>query len=173
MTERDIQIALYRFAIGKGQKWIIPNVQHFADWESDLLSVTTSGLVHEFEIKITKSDFLADFKKTPFRRHGRFQSRHEWLANASVKRRPNYFWFAVPAGLLLAEDVPAHAGLIWIEDKSQYLYSRVLIVKKAPRLHTDKISDKDKMKIAEKMMYRFWNMAKARSELSLSMDGTP
>ncbi|MEE9408203.1 MAG: hypothetical protein V3V28_09025 [Polaribacter sp.] len=32
-------------------------------WESDFFSITKTGFAHEIEIKISRSDFLADFKK--------------------------------------------------------------------------------------------------------------
>lgn len=34
------------------------------DWEADLFSVTSSGYTYEIEVKISRSDFFADFKKT-------------------------------------------------------------------------------------------------------------
>jgi len=43
-------------------RYPLENVYLFR-WESDFLSVTKEGLVYEFEIKLSKSDFKADFKK--------------------------------------------------------------------------------------------------------------
>ncbi|WP_336734510.1 hypothetical protein [Chryseobacterium sp. VD8] len=38
---------------------------HFqADWEADILIVDSEGYSHEIEIKLSKSDFKNDFKKS-------------------------------------------------------------------------------------------------------------
>lgn len=62
MTERDLQNALYYYTLGRNHRIRCPNVCCYP-WESDLLSVTAAGLVHEYECKVSLSDFRADAKK--------------------------------------------------------------------------------------------------------------
>ena len=120
MNEELIQNNLYRWCYRKGHIHIVPNVYIF-DWESDFLSITRSLYSHEYEIKITKSDFKQDIRK---------RKKHEILSNGCYEpdktenlfikisreretfshpiidrltfddkitgTRPNYFWYVCP-----------------------------------------------------------------------------
>jgi hypothetical protein len=61
----DLEIAImHKFNIR--QNLIVPNVTDMSwlvAFETDMLVLTPSGYAHGFEIKISKSDLLADFKK--------------------------------------------------------------------------------------------------------------
>src|SRR5688500_4528407 len=94
-TERTIQNALYCHCAIKRHELIVPNSGLFG-WESDLISVTKAGFIYEFEIKITRSDFRADAKKT---RTGFMVNpeRTRWGRPAS---RANYFYYVTPPGLV-------------------------------------------------------------------------
>jgi len=100
--------------------------------------------MHEFEIKVSRSDFRADFKKSlseyqsarirrpegnsPFRNPDGTKvtaeeakalmvpyTKHELLAEG-YEKGPAYFWFCTPEGLLKPEDIPAYAGHIEVID---------------------------------------------------------
>ena len=61
-TEENIQFALNNFFTPNSVKYAIDG-QYVFEWESDkLIMMRTSGLVYEFEIKISKADFKNDFK---------------------------------------------------------------------------------------------------------------
>jgi len=60
MTEKSIQKALFRAF--SSHKYKFTNVYYFGN-ESDFLSFLDSGFCYECEIKISRSDFKADFKK--------------------------------------------------------------------------------------------------------------
>ena len=66
-TESDIQRLLVQRYIGGGcrRNLCVPNVSwgFFHSHEADLVCVTKSGYMTEYEIKRTWNDFLADFKK--------------------------------------------------------------------------------------------------------------
>lgn len=74
-------------------------------------------------------------------------------------KRPNYFYYAVPTGLINVEDVPEYAGLIYVNEKNG-----ITIVKKAPQLHKDKYKDNE-LKLGEKFYY---NMDKWRDRCKRS-----
>lgn len=60
MTSKDIQKKLrQKFDT---HKYILEN-SYIYNWESDFFSVTSSGYAQEIEIKVSLSDFKADFKK--------------------------------------------------------------------------------------------------------------
>lgn len=124
-----------------------------SDWESDFFSVTSSGYLCEVEIKISKSDFAADFIKF---KHKIFESRNQtevikeakykyskrWKKqvrrapekkiNPQETKMPNRFYFACPEGLLNVDDIPEYAGLIYVTSTA------ATIIKNAPLLHKRK-----------------------------------
>lgn len=62
-TESSIQKTLIeRFMSESNIKYICENLFIFKGWESDLILITKSNYVYEFEIKISKNDFKNDFK---------------------------------------------------------------------------------------------------------------
>lgn len=143
LTETKIQQILISGLMKKGHNYVIPNLYFYA-WESDLISTSVAGLVNEYEIKISTSDFGADFKKK--KKHDALDAR---LSN-SKQGIPNYFWYVCPRNLISVEDVPNYAGLIWIEDKGP------VTKKKAPRLHTNKLTPKQMWKLGKTQMWRLW-----------------
>lgn len=66
MTEKIIQHALFRNF--SHHKYRFANAYFFHN-ESDFLSFLQNGLCYEFEIKISRSDFKADFKKEKHQVH--------------------------------------------------------------------------------------------------------
>ena len=63
MNESFIQNALYSWLENKKHILITPNVGLFGRYESDLVSVTAAGLINEFEIKVSRSDYMAEFRR--------------------------------------------------------------------------------------------------------------
>lgn len=112
-------------------------------WESDFFTVSTSGYAYEIEIKISRSDYKADFKKG---------LKHQLLADPMSKtyyngkpyRVPNKFYFCCPKGLIRLDEVPFYAGLIYTDGFS------TTVVKPAPFIHKVK---QDLNKILLKKFY--------------------
>ena len=157
MTSQDIKRKLYRYYENSDYKLF--NTFVF-DFESDFFCMTKSGHVIECEIKISRSDFFADFKKTSFRRTSfEIKTKHEILQDKSIIFKPNRFYFAVPDGLIKKDEVPEHAGLIYINDTST-------IIKNAPLLHKDKLMNNIHFvrKLMNKYYYRCIDL---RKELEL------
>jgi translation initiation factor 1 (eIF-1/SUI1) len=63
------------------------------------------------------------------------------------ERMPNYFYYAVPDGMLEADEVPPYAGLIYIHEDKGFS-----IIREAPRLHTTKYTDGE-LNLGEKFYY--------------------
>lgn len=112
------------------------------DWESDYLAITKSGYAYECEIKISRSDFFNDSKKV---------DKHIILEGKDEKRqRPNYFYYAVPEGLLKPEEIPDDYGLIYVHT------GFVDIVKPAKLLHKEKV-DICGLNLIDKFYYGMWD----------------
>ena len=101
MTTLEIEIKLMRY-FNIRQNLIVPNVKDIivggkVMHECDLLMLSSSGYVTEFEIKISKNDLLKDQNK-------RHNHDHNWITS---------LYFAVPNELreIALEVIPERAGL--------------------------------------------------------------
>ena len=150
MNEFTIQNALYNHLLLKGHEFIIPNIYLSGGaWsEADLISVTKAGYISEYEIKISKADFKADFKK---RKHHFFKKDHRCFQR--------YFWFVTPAGLIETKEVPEYAGYIEVyKTNIAHPQFKCLEKKKPQRLNGNKINAHQKEKIYRGYMFRYWDM---------------
>lgn len=178
-TEQSIQKCLNGFFAS--WKYNVDNLYVFP-WESDKLLWTKAGYIYEFEIKISRADYKNDFKHKADKHllfsskiekpemlqqdlfanlQKREQKKYPQITAEQVKRRcypentklPNYFYYAVPKGMIQVDEVPEYAGLIWIED--EHLFR---IMKKAPCLHKEKYTDAQ-LNLGEKFYYN-WQTTK-------------
>lgn len=108
------------------------NVKYlFSAWENDVLSLNGSNYLIEFEVKVSRSDFLADRKKSRFVHYDK---------QLTAKYTPNRFYYAVPPGLVQVAELPWFAGLVYVSDKIE-------VIRKAPLMHK---TMHDRSKILEK-----------------------
>lgn len=100
--------------------------------EADVLSVLKSGYIVEYEVKISRSDFKADSKKSKWKF---FDLRMEGHI-------PNYFYYACPEDLISPSEIQDYAGLVYVDEKG------LRVIKKAKILHRHK---KDLVRIFKTM----------------------
>jgi hypothetical protein len=171
LTTRDIEIAVARH-FNYRANLIVPNV--WWGWrlrhEADLLVVRPSGYCDEVEIKVSLSDIKADLKK-------RWS---HWDDNRVLR-----VWFAVPEHLAGCEHIPAQAGVLSVSrrPKKQGTGWRDTITVVRPAKLRDKrcrqkISDRDRLKLAELGAMRIWDLKSAlttcnrRNAESCALGGT-
>lgn len=180
VTEEELQSRFYRSTFGS-YELVLPNTYVHWGSEMDIMAMRKSGFVHEIEIKLSKADYLNDFRKTihvqdkacylrPWaliaaKRAGSPMQhdpgsmpvdwpKHEVLAMGDAPA--NYFSFLVPWWLAEKIEVPDHAGLMYAHrDRRGILV--IVEVKKPPRLHNRKLSEHRKYDMCRKMMFRYWN----------------
>jgi len=123
----------------------------------DLLCVRKSGYIDEIEIKISRSDFTADFKKTVKLKQGANlwplikRLKHDAMQEGLLKC--NRFSFLVPESLIDKIDVPDYAGLYVMKEDLFRPY--VTEVKKSKLFHKNKITDSEMISLGKKMAYRY------------------
>lgn len=175
LTEQKIQRRLNGFFAS--WKYNVDGLYVFG-WESDKLIWTKAGYIYEFEVKISRADYMNDFKhkvekhlllnsalpdeKTEARQADLFgnlftqkRKRYPQITMEQAKqfmkpvgeRMPNYFYYAVPDGMLEPDEVPPYAGLIYIHEDSGFS-----IIREAPRLHATKYTDGE-LNLGEKFYY--------------------
>jgi hypothetical protein len=140
---------------------IAPNI--YIDWSScemDLFCLRKSGFVDEIEIKLSRADFLADFKKTVsvkdeernewgyFGHHD--EMKHDRLRDG--KETCNRFSFLMPESIADKCEIPEYAGLYVLNKSGRWISE----IKSAPLLHRGKLSDEKKYQIGRKMAFRYW-----------------
>ena len=147
-TEKSIQkILRAHFMSPNSMKYRIENLNVYS-WETDSLSITKSGYAYECEIKISRADFFNDKKKE--RKHQILEGTYTLgKFEKNYPLRPNYFYYVVPENLIAPEEIPKHAGLIYITD----VYPYVQIVVPAPKISDDKV-DEERLKLKDKF---YWN----------------
>lgn len=145
---------------------VYPNT-YISSWECDVLEITKAGYSHEYEVKISRSDFKADFSKQK-----RGKSKYDILQTGE---RVNYFSYICPPELISPDEVPTWAGLIYAQPYTAYLFNRKTydtteavriefkIIKPPIKLSTNKINNVILQKINECIYYRFHEL---RTKLS-------
>jgi len=188
-SERRIQEQLYRYLLRKSHHEMAPNISLY-EWESDMVSLTKAGYVHEYEIKISRSDFKADAQK--YTKHIVLEQgsrslrdqelklqKHDLLCNTNwmskskltadnrmAMSRPNYFWYVCPTGMLKDTEVPAYAGLIHMGNSDWYAAT---VIKQAPKLHREPITSAQTMSILMTLQYRYWRLRMNRPDGDVSL----
>jgi len=143
-TEEQIQeILSYNFMSPSSVKYICENLFIFKEWESDLILITKSNYIYEFEIKVSKADFKNDFKHKA-KKHTILKENKEDI------KKPNYFYYVVPENLIAEEDIPEYAGLIYMTD----IFPKFKVVKTAPKLDENKYNETD-LDLVKKFYYNY------------------
>lgn len=139
-SEYKIQQLLRKYFLSEStKKYELCNLFVY-NWESDYLAITRSGIAYECEIKISKQDFINDAKK---------HNKHVIISEGRLPEgRPNYFYYAVPEGLITAEDVPEYAGLIYVMPYG------IQYIKEAKKVHDGKFNY-DKANLTDKLYYNY------------------
>lgn len=153
LTEGDIQnILSIHFLTPNAKKYEMENLFVFG-WESDYLCITKSDLIYECEIKISRSDFQNDFKHKK-EKHLLLESKEKDVA--ADNKKPDYFYYAVPEGMITKDEVPEYAGLIYVSKASgsNNVFSTCSVVKQAPRLKKEK-TDLGSLNLRDKFYYSY------------------
>ena len=179
ITVPKIQIALKRKYLNNSIV-MAPNVYLWGSFESDFVRVTKSGYGIEYEIKLSKSDFKADFKKSNLKieginndRHVIYSSfkKHEWLLTG---KGPTEFYYVFPESLINPNDVPDWAGIVIAREipPSEYYtqsHVRVHLLRKAKRLNREPLSDMKIKNIYTSCYYRYWTEVEKRNTNQILM----
>jgi hypothetical protein len=123
----DIQYHLMSFVKG-GYDVVLPNF-YYGNNECDLFRITSSDLVIEYEIKVSRSDYFADFKKENLE-----GLKHYMLETGKGLYCPNRFFYVTTKDLVSVSEVPRYAGLIYFDGVSHFD-----LKKNAPLIHKNKV----------------------------------
>jgi hypothetical protein len=148
----EMEVAISKY-FGIRTHIIVPNLSWgFVNHECDLFIIRKSGVAFEVEIKRSKSDLLADFKKD-----------HQHIDNKICQ-----LYYAIPVELLedCEQYIPEHCGIIVCEYST---YGKVL----RARMHRDakrnknykKLSLEEQLKVARLGCLRIWSLKEKNIKL--------
>jgi hypothetical protein len=141
ISEIVMQAIIMNWAMNEKQHlYVVPNSTVIYPWESDLISVTKALYSHEYEIKISRSDYRKDAEK---------KWKHMSLQLGDIRNTPNYFWYATYGFDI---EPPAHAG--WIQITPGAKRHNLTVMKEAPRLCEKKMSDQQQHSLARLLSFR-------------------
>jgi hypothetical protein len=103
MKTEDIEIAVINYCLKEVNHEIVVPRCTAVGFEADILSVTKTAFLHEFEIKISKSDFNNDKHKNKW----------QWYEGVN-KYCPNYFWYVCPEDLIKLDEIKDYQGLAYV-----------------------------------------------------------
>lgn len=159
ITARDITKSLF-WRYHHKQAEVISNC-HLLEFESDFMYVTRAGYMHEVEVKISRSDFRADFKKEsykPDRVTGLNNTFNKHIILPEGLTGLKSFSFAVPKDLITLDEVPEYAGLYYYYRTPNTNRAVLRMVKKAPTLlHPRPITKREIAHIYRSIKYQWLN----------------
>lgn len=189
LTEAIVQDIVYAWCYRAKHEVTVPNCGSVWGPEADVASMTRTRLGHAFEIKVSRSDWLAELRhiRGDCRCHeGRYDcakfARAGTLTNAKSLAEetarmaeagsnccgrvpPSYFWVVTASGIVKDGELPDYAGLMEIEP---YRFGAVQAhgymvreVRPAPRLHRVKMLDNQLMAMARGVTLRYWKNGRA------------
>jgi hypothetical protein len=166
-------------------------------WESDFFCISSSGYAIEVEVKLSKSDFRADFKKSQKHKilsnyfNGKKfmcipgSTSHYAYINGKLEHTqtettqvaflepyaPNKFYYCCPENIILKTDIPDYAGLLYLIEKpfkvSDVEYRHVTV----KEVKTAKFLHKNKLDLSKKLLSKYyWLCSNQRYEIRLLRD---
>ena len=140
---KNIESAISMYLYEKQHSPITTRFTGYGLAECDVISISKSNYIYEYEIKISRSDFKADFNKEKHKlmlerkcTKTRMIKENNEKVKDTLYLTPNYFHFVVPTGLVTIDEIPEYAGLIYMDTDLNFE-----IIKKAPLLHKEKASN--------------------------------
>jgi hypothetical protein len=116
--------------------------------EMDVCKLTNTDYIYEYELKVSRSDFLKESKnfnenkdRQKFMKHKFMQQIYEVKKFKTRSRKtykiPNKYYFVCPKDLIKLEEILPYQGLIYIDDENNFE-----VIREAKFLHKDKVDNK-------------------------------
>lgn len=189
LTEAIVQDVIYAHCEAAKHQITVPNCGTAFMYESDVASMTKTRFGHEFEVKVSRADWLAELRKIASDQSNAKRSRAKRLSNAagiakglkeawaegkercgseflySQDPTPNYFWVVAAPGIVKPDELPVYAGLMEVEpyrfgNHKAHGY-RLTQITAAPRLHALKMTDRQVLAMARGVSLRYWQQRRA------------
>ena len=126
-------------------KYCVENTYCFHPFykETDFLIIRHNGYCEDWEIKVSRADYLIDKKKinkhsilkngyfqVPYKYNGKYEINEPIYTN----NRPNKFYYCCPEGLIKESDLEPHQGLMYVLESGE-----IKKVREGKFLHKEKV----------------------------------
>lgn len=138
----EMELAVANFMYKKGAEAVISKTK-FLRYEADILSVTKSHYLTEVELKVSKSDFMADFKKR--HNHG--------------SKLTKYLYYAVPSELveLALDKLDSGVGVLEVFQPKWLKKGLRVNIRRVPHIRSNKpLTDKQIIDLYRLGCYKEW-----------------
>ena len=155
------------------EKHIVLTNHFHTDWEADILVVDQEGCSHEIEIKMSKADFKNDFKKSYINQQtGQKFLKHDKIVCGDYVC--NQFSFLLPMGMIEAETIPNHCGIIEFYHNPDSWETEFFEVRKPKKIHEEsywKLVDKESFMriLARNLLFKKFQLKGKSEELIFKM----
>jgi len=143
---KNIEAALCLYLYEKSHSPITTHFSGSGLSECDVISISKSNYIYEYEVKISRSDYKKDFIKE---KHNLIlNEKHTMLSHNGdlIYLLPSYFSFVTVKDLIRVNEIPDYAGLIYINEDFKFD-----VIKKPKLLHNIKANEKLIRKIAHNL----------------------
>ena len=159
------------------EKDIVVTNHFHTDWEADILMIDLEGCSHEIEIKLSKADFKNDFKKS----YVNTQTGEKFLKHDKIgfgDYACNKFSFLLPMGMIEAETIPKHCGIIEFYHNPDSWETEFYEIRKPKEIHGDsywQLVDKEAFVriLARNLLFKKFQLKGKSEELIFKMKDYP
>lgn len=137
---KNIQHAICLQLIMQNNAFVCENFKEGV-FEMDVAMLNASGMLSEFEVKISRQDFKADmYKESRMVKKFHLYQQHPREVREII---PNYFYYVCPDKMIAKNEIPIFAGLYY------FVNDKLVLIKKAKRIHPVK---QNEYKILKRML---------------------
>lgn len=143
MTTKEIQKAIGKACVLDGHPFVCENIRHLSGFsEMDVCSISKTGMIHQYEVKVSRADFNAQKRKQHFKDllyflDPQFKTLRSVNETVTHLRHPNYFSFVCTNGLIKLEEIHEKFGLFYAYENNGV--QRIEMVQYPKRLHLKKL----------------------------------
>jgi hypothetical protein len=159
MNTNEIAQVILRDLAGRLFPIFLTTFSHRGMSEADVFGINKTGYICEFEIKRSRSDYLADFKNKEHK-HKKLSTREsihiiptykfgkKTIETSDIILIPNRFSYACESGLISKDEVPEYSGLYYVDKYG------IKAIKYPPLLHKTKATSDIYEHVAHTLSYR-------------------
>lgn len=147
MNTINLEIELSKFLFTDSTQGVCKRFQGSGYSEMDVAKLTNTDYIYEYELKISRSDFLKDVKNFTERINRRKFWKYSMMNEAFLSEKKQYkrkindiankFYFVCPENLIKESELLDYQGLIYVDNDFNFK-----IIKDAKFLHKNKIDMK-------------------------------
>jgi len=159
MTTKELEQELSIHLFTDSTKCVCKRFMGAGYSEMDVAKLTSTDYIYEYELKVSRTDFLKETKNYDKNIDRRKYMKHKFMKNVyeslKIKSRSkktykvaNKYYFVCPKDLIKVEELLPYQGLIYFDGEE------FEVVKEATYLHKNKIDEKTKFRLMKTLSER-------------------